>query len=73
MVNAWCTALAYDEEAQYVFIGDYSGAITVCKLEQNGVKFINTLKVNIVEGIPDHALLYFYFTRIMAQPICLSL
>ena len=44
MVNAWCTALAYDEEAQYVFIGDYSGAITVCKLEQNGVKFINTLK-----------------------------
>ena len=45
LCNAWCTSLAYDEEAQYVFIGDYSGAITVCKLEQSGVKFINTLKV----------------------------
>merc|ERR1712098_785577 len=33
-----------DDEAQYAFIGDYSGAITVCKLEQNGVTFINTLK-----------------------------
>lgn len=44
LCNAWCTGLAYDEEAQYVFVGDYSGAITVCKLEQSGVKFINTLK-----------------------------
>ena len=47
LCNAWCTGLAYDEEAQYVFVGDYSGAITVCKLEQSGVKFINTLKVCI--------------------------
>ena len=46
LCNAWCTGLAYDEEAQYVFVGDYSGAITVCKLEQSGVKFINTLKVS---------------------------
>ena len=45
LCNAWCTTIAYDEEAQYVFIGDYSGAITVCKLEQSGVNFINTLKV----------------------------
>jgi len=44
LCNAWCTSLAYDDEAQYAFIGDYSGAITVCKLEQNGVTFINTLK-----------------------------
>ena len=48
LCNAWCTGLAYDEEAQYVFVGDYSGAITVCKLEQSGVKFINTLKVSIM-------------------------
>merc|ERR1712158_292716 len=33
-----------DEQAQYVFIGDYSGAITVCHLEAQGLKFINTLK-----------------------------
>ena len=45
MCTAWATVIAYDEEAQYVFIGDYSGAITVCKLEQNGVNFINILKV----------------------------
>jgi len=44
LCNAWCTSIAYDEEAQYVFIGDYSGAITVCHLESSGVKFINTLK-----------------------------
>jgi len=44
MCSAWCTSLAYDDEAQYVFIGDYSGAITVCKLEQGGLQFINTLK-----------------------------
>ena len=45
MCNAWCTSLAYDQESQVVFVGDYSGAITVLKLEQTGVKFINTLKV----------------------------
>ena len=44
LCTAWCTALAYDSEAQYVFIGDYSGAITVCKLEPSGVRFVNTLK-----------------------------
>ena len=78
LCNAWVTSLAYDEEAQYAFIGDpptlsspessrirqnpqelsripwnppespspgdYSGAITVCHLEQQGLKFINTLK-----------------------------
>lgn len=44
MCNAWCTSIAYDEEAQYVFIGDYSGIITVCHLEQGGLKFINSLK-----------------------------
>ena len=27
------------------FAGDYSGAITVCKLETSGVKFITVLKV----------------------------
>lgn len=41
---AWCTALSFDEEAKYAFIGDYSGQITVCQLSENGVKLINALK-----------------------------
>jgi len=44
LCNAWCTAMEYDQLAQYVFVGDYSGVITVCKLEAAGVKFINMLK-----------------------------
>lgn len=44
LCNAWCTSLAFDAEAHYAFIGDYSGSITVCKLEPTGVKFITTLK-----------------------------
>lgn len=44
LCNAWCTSLAYDSDAKYAFIGDYSGAITVCKLETSGVKFITVLK-----------------------------
>ena len=39
------TAIEYDEEARYAFIGDYSGQITVCSLDTNGgVHFINALK-----------------------------
>ena len=51
MCNAWCTSLAYDKDAQYVFVGDYSGAISVLHVTQNGVTFINTLKVYIIDII----------------------
>jgi WD40 repeat protein len=44
LCSAWCTALAYDEDAKYAFIGDYSGQITICQLSENGVKLINVLK-----------------------------
>jgi len=45
LCNSWCTSLDYDEAARYVFIGDFSGAITVCKLEgDSGPKFVNSLK-----------------------------
>ena len=41
----YSTAIDYDEEARYAFIGDYSGQITVCSLDGNGgVHFINALK-----------------------------
>ena len=40
-----CTALAYDAEAKYVFVGDQSGQVTVLKLDsQSGVAFVNHLK-----------------------------
>ena len=44
--SAPATSLAYDHEVEYVFIGEQSGAITVCKLEQGGAQFVNTLKVD---------------------------
>ena len=52
LCTSWCTCLDYDSGARYVFIGDYSGNITVCKLEDgghvggagHGVHYVNTLK-----------------------------
>jgi len=45
LCNAACTTIDYDEDDKYVFIGDYSGKITVCKLvDGEGVQFINVLK-----------------------------
>ncbi|XP_023221824.1 WD repeat and FYVE domain-containing protein 2-like [Centruroides sculpturatus] len=42
--NAWCTALQYDMQSKHVFIGDYSGQITMLKIEDSGYKPITTLK-----------------------------
>ena len=36
LCTSWCTCLDYDSGARYVFIGDYSGNITVCKLDDGG-------------------------------------
>jgi len=52
LCTSWCTCLDYDGGARYVFIGDYSGNITVCKLDDGGpaggagpgVQYVNTLK-----------------------------
>ncbi|CAB4059325.1 WDFY2 [Lepeophtheirus salmonis] len=45
LCNSWCTAVEYDEQDKYVFIGDVSGIITVCKLSGgNGVQLIILLK-----------------------------
>ena len=39
------TTIDYDEADHYVFVGDFSGKITICKLvDGEGVKFINLLK-----------------------------
>lgn len=42
--EAWCTALQYDSQAKYAFVGDYSGQITMLKLDVSGVKFVTTFK-----------------------------
>jgi len=45
LCNAACTTIDYDEEDKYVFVGDFSGKITICKLvDGEGVQFINVLK-----------------------------
>ena len=45
LCGSYCVSLAYDVRAKYVFVGDFSGQITVCKLDaQGGVTFVNSLK-----------------------------
>lgn len=43
--SGWCTALQYDYKSKHVFVGDYSGQITMLKLEESGPQVITVLKV----------------------------
>ncbi|XP_072033651.1 WD repeat and FYVE domain-containing protein 2-like [Amphiura filiformis] len=43
-LNAWGMALQFDEESKHAFVGDYSGQITVLKVEDNNYQIITTLK-----------------------------
>uniref|UniRef100_G3QS66 WD repeat and FYVE domain containing 1 n=2 Tax=Homininae TaxID=207598 RepID=G3QS66_GORGO len=42
--TSWASCLQYDFDTQYAFVGDYSGQITLLKLEQNTCSVITTLK-----------------------------
>ncbi|UYV79634.1 WDFY2 [Cordylochernes scorpioides] len=42
--SAWCTALQYDSQSKHVFIGDYSGQITMLKLEDATYKSVTNFK-----------------------------
>ncbi|XP_019865100.1 WD repeat and FYVE domain-containing protein 2 [Aethina tumida] len=42
--EAWCTSLEFDSQTKHAFIGDYSGQITMLKLDNNGASVITTLK-----------------------------
>ncbi|XP_055389387.1 WD repeat and FYVE domain-containing protein 2 [Condylostylus longicornis] len=42
--EASCTCLQFDSLAKYAFIGDYSGQITMLRLDTNGSNFITTFK-----------------------------
>ncbi|KAK1336688.1 hypothetical protein QTO34_002722 [Cnephaeus nilssonii] len=41
---SWASCLQYDFDTQYAFVGDYSGQITLLKLEQDTCSVITTLK-----------------------------
>ncbi|XP_071951193.1 WD repeat and FYVE domain-containing protein 2-like [Antedon mediterranea] len=43
-LSAWCTALEFDSDSRHAFVGDYSGNITVVKVEDNDHQVITTLK-----------------------------
>uniref|UniRef100_A0A670JR43 WD repeat and FYVE domain-containing protein 1 n=1 Tax=Podarcis muralis TaxID=64176 RepID=A0A670JR43_PODMU len=42
--TSWASCLQYDFETQHAFVGDYSGQITLLKLEQSTCSVITTLK-----------------------------
>uniref|UniRef100_A0A8C6MLL9 WD repeat and FYVE domain containing 1 n=1 Tax=Nothobranchius furzeri TaxID=105023 RepID=A0A8C6MLL9_NOTFU len=42
--NSWASCLQYDHETQHAFIGDFSGQITLLKLEKQTYSTITTLK-----------------------------
>ncbi|KAG8242110.1 WD repeat and FYVE domain-containing protein 2 [Homalodisca vitripennis] len=46
--NAWCTALVFDSASKHAFVGDYSGVITMLKLEPGvgagGCRVITSIK-----------------------------
>ncbi|KAF2895392.1 hypothetical protein ILUMI_10787 [Ignelater luminosus] len=42
--EAWCTSLQFDSQTKHAFVGDYSGQITMLKLDNSGATVITTLK-----------------------------
>ncbi|XP_045470295.1 WD repeat and FYVE domain-containing protein 2 [Harmonia axyridis] len=42
--EAWCTSLQFDTQSKHAFVGDYSGTITMLKLENDGLSVITTFK-----------------------------
>ncbi|KAM9318186.1 WD repeat and FYVE domain-containing protein 1 isoform 1-T1 [Pholidichthys leucotaenia] len=42
--TVWASCLQYDQETQHAFVGDYSGQITLLKLERQTYSTITTLK-----------------------------
>uniref|UniRef100_T1J4T5 FYVE-type domain-containing protein n=1 Tax=Strigamia maritima TaxID=126957 RepID=T1J4T5_STRMM len=44
LITAWCTSLQFDSQSKHVFIGDYSGHVTMLKVGDDGCQVITTLK-----------------------------
>ncbi|KAG7471074.1 hypothetical protein MATL_G00120560 [Megalops atlanticus] len=50
--TSWASCLQYDNETQHAFVGDYSGQITLLKLERQTYSTITTLKGHEGERMP---------------------
>ncbi|XP_044726512.1 WD repeat and FYVE domain-containing protein 2 [Chrysoperla carnea] len=44
--EAWCTALQFDAQSKHAFVGDYSGQITMLKLDNSGATVVTTLRAH---------------------------
>ncbi|XP_063771966.1 WD repeat and FYVE domain-containing protein 1 [Pseudophryne corroboree] len=42
--SSWASCLQYDEDTRYAFVGDFSGQVTLLKLDKSGCTVISTLK-----------------------------
>jgi len=42
--TAWCTALQFDHSSSHAFVGDFSGQITMFKIESNSMSLVTTFK-----------------------------
>ncbi|WAR27374.1 WDFY2-like protein [Mya arenaria] len=61
--SAWCLCLDVDEQSNYVFVGDYSGQVSVLKITDQNFNHITTLKghsgsVRSLAWDPDRNLLF---------------
>ncbi|KAG0429126.1 hypothetical protein HPB47_023933 [Ixodes persulcatus] len=64
--NAWCTALQFDAQSKHAFIADYSGHITMVKVEETGYKPVTTLKGHsgktLISASEDSTLVFWNMT-----------
>ncbi|XP_038051172.1 WD repeat and FYVE domain-containing protein 2-like isoform X1 [Patiria miniata] len=63
-LDAWGTALQFDEETKHAFIADYSGQITVLKVMDSGHQVITTLK--------GHSVPFLFFRLDKGSTRCLA-
>nr|CAD7594134.1 unnamed protein product [Timema genevievae] len=42
--EAWCTAVQFDAQSKHAFVGDYSGLVSMLKLDNSGVQPVTNLK-----------------------------
>lgn len=65
-----CTALQFDAKSKHAFVGDYSGQITMLKLEENGPQVITVLKVSTTRKSRK---LFWYLSYIDNSSGCVAL
>lgn len=53
ITGSWCTSLEFDAAAQYAFVGDYSGTITVLRVQGTDSSLITKLSAHAGEILCD--------------------